>query len=410
MMIMENIFYKQRNLAIDMLRAFTMFIMIVVNDFWKISSVPHFLEHAAYGEDFMGLADVVFPCFLFAVGLSIPYAIEGRRAKGFSTESTLIHILGRTFALLMMGVFIGNSESGLAQNVPYPIGGYWILMVLGFLAIWNDYSKIDHLRFRYLVSLVKAVGIIILIYLALTFRNADGEVFDAKWGILGMIGFAYAVCSVVYLLSRSDIRYLWGALLFLLSVALFRSPLRPEFGSLPILDLPDRNFIDGFIALFHIGNGILPAFTMMGVLLSVSLARAGTLAKSHVWIIMSIVALISAIIGYVVHNYWIVSKISATLPWFFYVTTIAIILYILMDMFVTNGWIGWFTYIKPAGTVTLTTYLIPYLFYALASLTTLELPDSLRSGIMGIVNCLFFAWLVIGVAGLLEKWNIKLKI
>ena len=102
--------YSRRNPAIDMLRALTMFTMIFVNDFWKVHDVPHWLEHAVYGEDFMGLADIVFPCFLFAVGMSIPYAIERRYAKGFSAESTLGHILSRTFALLVMGAFITNSE------------------------------------------------------------------------------------------------------------------------------------------------------------------------------------------------------------------------------------------------------------------------------------------------------------
>ena len=41
--------YSRRNLAIDMLRALTMFIMIFVNDFWKVHDVPHWLEHAVYG-------------------------------------------------------------------------------------------------------------------------------------------------------------------------------------------------------------------------------------------------------------------------------------------------------------------------------------------------------------------------
>lgn len=83
----DRAIFSRRNPAIDMLRALTMFTMIFVNDFWKIHDVPHALEHAVYGEDFMGLADIVFPCFLFAVGMSIPYAIESRYAKGFSTVS-----------------------------------------------------------------------------------------------------------------------------------------------------------------------------------------------------------------------------------------------------------------------------------------------------------------------------------
>lgn len=133
--------YSRRNPAIDMLRALTMFTMIFVNDFWKVHDVPHWLEHAVYGEDFMGLADIVFPCFLFAVGMSIPYAIERRYAKGFSAESTLGHILSRTFALLVMGAFITNSEFRLSPEAPYPIGVYWFLMAIGFIGVWNQYPN-----------------------------------------------------------------------------------------------------------------------------------------------------------------------------------------------------------------------------------------------------------------------------
>ena len=35
--------FSRRTLAIDMLRAITMFTMIFVNDFWKIHDVPHWL-------------------------------------------------------------------------------------------------------------------------------------------------------------------------------------------------------------------------------------------------------------------------------------------------------------------------------------------------------------------------------
>ena len=64
--------YSRRNLAIDMLRALTMFIMIFVNDFWKVHDVPHWLEHAVYGEDFMGLADIAFPLQTKSRGIQYP--------------------------------------------------------------------------------------------------------------------------------------------------------------------------------------------------------------------------------------------------------------------------------------------------------------------------------------------------
>ena len=102
---------NKRNLSIDMFRGLTMTLMVFVNEFWKVFNVPHWMEHYATLEDGMGLSDIVFPLFLFAMGMSIPYALERRIAKGYSTESTVLHIVSRTFTLLVMGAFICNQES-----------------------------------------------------------------------------------------------------------------------------------------------------------------------------------------------------------------------------------------------------------------------------------------------------------
>ncbi|MBR4687465.1 MAG: DUF5009 domain-containing protein, partial [Bacteroidales bacterium] len=95
---MADSFYGRRNSAIDMFRGLTMFLMVFVNDLWTVEGVPHFLEHTETLEDGMGLADIVFPMFLFAMGMSVPYAVERRFAKGIPGEKTLGHILSRTFA------------------------------------------------------------------------------------------------------------------------------------------------------------------------------------------------------------------------------------------------------------------------------------------------------------------------
>ena len=144
--------FTQRNVGIDLFRALTMFVMIFVNDFWKIHDVPHWLEHAKRGEDFLGLADVVYPCFLFVVGMSIPFAIERRYSKGMTGESTIGHILSRTLALLVMGAFITNSEARLSPDVSYRIGVYWILMVTAFIFIWNHYPRTDNPNHPFLFS------------------------------------------------------------------------------------------------------------------------------------------------------------------------------------------------------------------------------------------------------------------
>jgi heparan-alpha-glucosaminide N-acetyltransferase len=101
---------SRRLASIDTFRAITMFLMIFVNDLVLDKGVPAWLEHAGEHEDRLGLADTVFPAFLFIVGLSIPFALSGRIAKKYSPGSTLLHIFRRSFALLAMGIFQVNYE------------------------------------------------------------------------------------------------------------------------------------------------------------------------------------------------------------------------------------------------------------------------------------------------------------
>ena len=77
--------------SIDILRALTMLLMIFVNDLWTLTDIPEWLEHKGFNEEGMGLADVVFPAFLFIVGLSIPHAITARINRGDSSIRVLWH-------------------------------------------------------------------------------------------------------------------------------------------------------------------------------------------------------------------------------------------------------------------------------------------------------------------------------
>ena len=64
-----------RIVAVDVLRGLTMAAMIVVNNpgTWRHMYAP--LRHAAWGE-MLTPADLVFPLFLFLVGVSVPLALD----------------------------------------------------------------------------------------------------------------------------------------------------------------------------------------------------------------------------------------------------------------------------------------------------------------------------------------------
>ena len=82
--------------------------MLFVNDL-NINVAPAWLGHMKADFDGMGLADWVFPGFLFIVGMAIPFAISGRIKKGDSIAGVLMHIVIRTISLLIIGVLMLNS-------------------------------------------------------------------------------------------------------------------------------------------------------------------------------------------------------------------------------------------------------------------------------------------------------------
>ena len=405
---MEKIDFAQRNVAIDNLRAFTMLLMIFVNDLWRISGVPAWLGHAERGQDFLGLADIVFPCFLIAVGMSIPFAIENRFNKGKTEISTLGHILSRTFALLVMGVFIVNTESGISASVGMSIPVFRILMVTAFIFIWNVYPKTDKPAVNYLYTALKVIGVLILIYLAFIFRDARDGAFSARWwGILGLIGWAYVLCAIIYLFARDRVKYLAAAWLAIVLICILRSN---TIAGDALLNLPRANFFDEFLNIARLGNGSSAAFTAAGMLFSVVFMKYINVSPKKKFLFSSSTVFILLLIAYASNNIWIISKISGTPPWVFYCTAISIGLYGTLYWLTEMGKASWFNFIKPAGTATLTCYLIPYILYSLLTISGINFPEYITSGLPGILNCIVFSFLTIGITYLIGKIHIKLKI
>ena len=397
---MENSFFGRRNGAIDMLRGLTMFLMVFVNDFWTVGNVPHFLEHAGTHEDAMGLADVVFPLFLFAVGMSIPYAVERRFQKLIPAEKTLGHVISRTFALLVMGVFLINASGRMA---PLLGCGEWIftlLAILGFFLTWNAYPETFKAR-----KWFRGAGIVLLLALAITYRTNDGGLMKARWwGILGMIGWAYLFTAVAWLLCRKRTGTLSLLWIGLAALNLLTTEMRD--GSLLI---DGSNILKDFLRAMNLDNASTVLMTLGGVLVAVqekNFAREPAGRK-----LLYALLTVGMLIGFATaaHEGWIISKNIGTLPWCFFVMAGAIVLYTLLRVLEEKGWTKWFAPFKPAGVATLTVYLIPDVYYAVAEALDLSAPAWLE-GPLGLVKCVAFAFLCIGTAWALGKAGIRMKI
>lgn len=205
----------ERVSTIDILRALTMVLMIFVNDLWSLTNIPAWLGHVDAGVDGIGLADVVFPAFLFIVGLSIPYAMENRRNQGDTDGQLVKHVLWRTVALLIMGVFLVNGETINAAATGMPRYVWGPLCCLCFILIWNSYPKNAS---PWLVNGVRIIAGGTLIFLAIIYRGGpdDGiRYFSPQWwGILGLIGWAYLVSALVAIAAKGNIKIVAGAWIF----------------------------------------------------------------------------------------------------------------------------------------------------------------------------------------------------
>ena len=383
----------QRLKSIDILRALTILLMIFVNDLWTLTDIPGWLGHKSAREDGMGLADVVFPAFLFIVGLSIPHAIRARRKRGDSLLKVLWHILGRTAALLIMGVFMVNLENINDGGILFS-GQIWqILMALAFFLIWNEYGERVFGRVR--PWILKLAGFGILVFLAVIYRGPDDRWMQLYWwGILGLIGWGYLLSALVYLFLGNRPGWIAAVLLllFLLNINEFATP----FGSSIRLVVSASNY----------------ASVMCGMLVTALMIRFSEKERmgSLIPFLIGFAALLF-LFGFLTRPEWGISKIRATPSWTAIcagITSLSFALfYLVSDRF---GYTRWARVIEPAGHSTLTCYLVPYYVYAIASLTALTLPRFLATGGVGILKSVVFALLIIQITGLLGRINIKLKI
>jgi heparan-alpha-glucosaminide N-acetyltransferase len=389
--------------SIDIFRALTMFLMIFVNDLGTLENIPNWLLHTKAAEDAMGLSDVVFPGFLFIVGLSIPFAVANRKKKGDSDRTILMHIAERTFALLLMGVFIVNLENTMDHGMIISVDLWGILMVVAFFLIWNVYPANPDKKVLY--SALKIAGYLLLVGLALIFKGGTPEHpsgMETRWyGILGLIGWSYLLCALTYFFTRDKLPYAIAGWLFFV---LFN--LADFAGMLGFLD-PIKEYV------WIVGSGSMPAFGMAGVVASVfyrHYMKQTGISQTYLFILIAL-GIVCLLYGFGTRPFWGISKIRATPAWVGLCSGISYFafaaLFWLVDLKKTKKWAA---ILSPAGTATLTCYLIPYIWYSVLSILHFSLPMYLRTGVIGLLKSACFALLVIIVTGLINRIGIRLKI
>ncbi len=329
--------------------------------------------------DGMTLADVVFPAFLFIVGISIPLALRRAPLSRSEQFAQLGHVFWRTLGLLFMGLVVLNAERG--GDRPGPVWG--MLAFVALLCAWCVVPRERGTK-RAIFLALKIAGLIGLIVL-LTIYRSDPQPTDILfvghvenwawlntewWGILGLIGWAYLTAAILWIVLGGRREWLMGAaaILILLHLVMQRGGLFARLDSKPWLGstMPVFRSLQSAIGWlnqyvsFADALGSLAAISVAGCLLGSVLRRDSDVATHRdrlSWAFTFTLGLVIA--GFVCDGLEGINKIAATPTWCLWSAAMTcavwMILYWILDVV---GLRGWTIVLRPAGANPLVAYFL----------------------------------------------------
>ena len=197
--------------------------MVFVNNLGGAPGVPEWTQHLPARTDGYTVADMVLPWFLFLVGASLPPSLGRHLAPGpqGSPWRAARRILPRVAGLLLLGLIFVNhgrldpAATGLSADL-------WLVLAVAAAVLFLRRTAQPPSRRDRMGKVVAGLALAVLLVL---YRGEAGDgastwLRPGWWGILGIIGWAYGVGAIIYLLSRGHPVGLMGALGLLTAVAI----------------------------------------------------------------------------------------------------------------------------------------------------------------------------------------------
>jgi heparan-alpha-glucosaminide N-acetyltransferase len=388
--------------SIDIFRGLTMVVMIFVNDLASVRGLPWWNYHMKATIDAMTYVDMVYPFFLFIVGLSIPLAIRQRMKKNPSLPSLCLHAFIRAASLIVLGLILANAESGDRALMHIDPNAWAILALAGaalFLSVYNGE------RHATLHRWLRISGLVLTVAMFAIFRRTtpDGHVawIDGSYPeILGLIGYTYLAVAILYIPTR---RRLWAPLAWFVALLTLNALCTAKWiifkRNLPLYFWP-------------FGNGAMPCITMAGVVTSVIFLGAHHWQTLRHRILLGLAFAFSTLAAGWLLTPLGISKIRATPTWSLYSIGAAVLL------FAALYWIcdvkkqtAWAFFARPAGSNTLLTYLLPdfyYFIFALAGITYFE--THFNFGWPGAIRSALFTAFILAIAAVLTRLKVRLQL
>ncbi|PWU16703.1 MAG: hypothetical protein C5B50_12960 [Verrucomicrobia bacterium] len=407
---------RARLASLDVFRGLVILSMTLVNYLSGVENIPAWLEHmperTATGAltDGYTFADLVFPGFLFIVGVAIPLAFEKRSVEGESRLALLKRVLIRSASLLFVGVIMVNNTRAFSAEATHVSRDLWFLLAMvtvvvlwtGFPASTSDVRKRLHLGLRIFAAVVLAV-------LLATFRarNEAGEIVwlqHSWWGILGLIGWAYLVSSLAYLACGGNSRALMGMLGLLLTLYT-----ADKHGVLDFAWLAPVHKLVGIGQVL----GSTAASVMMGVLVGSVFVGKNVLLSSRARVrFIFIFGVGLYVAGTLVRPLHGINKVAATEAYSLVAGGLCCLAFLVVYVFLDVArWQKWGVLFAPVGQNALLAYILPGIianFFEVLGMKGLLWPYT--SGCAGAMNAAVLTAIVLALTWGATRIGLRLKL
>jgi hypothetical protein len=314
-----------------------------------------------------------------------------------------MHVALRTASLMTLGLILANAEEGDPSRMIVSPEVWALVALIGAALFLNEYGQSE--RYATLFRWLRGAGLLLVIAMFAIFRRTS-DTGQPSWiqisypEILGLIGYTYLAVSILYIPTR---RWIWAPLAcFVATMAL------NVLTAAKWLTITER----WPYWYWPFSNGAMAGIMLAGIVTSVIFLGAHrwqTLGqKTFLGILFGVAALIA---GWVLTPLGI-SKIRATPTWSLYSIGAAVLLFTLLywicDVMKRTGWAF---FARPAGSNTLTTYLLPDFWSYILGVTGIRFFDThFDYGLPGAIRCAVFTAFILAVAALLTRWRVRLRL
>ena len=336
---------KPRLISLDVLRGLTIILMTIVNNPGDWGHVYSPLLHAEWHG--CTPTDLVFPTFLFIVGVSVVLATTNKNLNINSIQKILTRTL-RIFCLGLFLSFFSKIQAFGLEGLPL-LGVRLIITAIVVALLFSDYDRRS--------QFYSAIGIFAIMIILAFGGFADYETVRIP-GVLQRIAIVYLIVSFLYLKTNWKTQAFVGVIVLLVYWALMTL--------IPVPGMGEPNFEKGTNLAAWLDNYLLPGHlwatsktwdpegilsTLPAIGTGIAGLLVGTLLTNHFskdkkalyLIIGSVSAIVLGLIWNVVFP---INKALWTSSYVLYAAGIAsaclVVLYYIIDVLGISGWTKFF--------------------------------------------------------------------